>query len=245
MTTENANDRRHRHVLCAEAFRRGLCDDQGSSRRRAMETRNALHALRTTSASSALACSPWQRGELLYPLLCERAAEHQELFSRMDAQHVAVTSSLEAAQHAAKRFGETGSAADGRALAEACESLLETLDVHLSQEEDEVLPIAARVVSPAEWGALPAHALRSIPAREWAAIWACDRGDARRPARGDERRAASAGFRDVVRRRLRRLPRRDGGDPRERRPDAAHAMTQVELRRSSPRPTQNPPGQYQ
>ena len=97
--------------------------------------------------------------ELLYPLLAERAPEHRELLSRMDAQHVAVASSLEAARHAAKRFGASESVADGRALAAACESLLETLSPHLSEEEEEVLPIAARVISPPEWGALPAHAL--------------------------------------------------------------------------------------
>ena len=176
-----------------------------------------LHALRTTSASFSGSCTftTAARTSSCTHSFVSGLLNTRQLFSRMDAQHVAVTSSLEAAQHAAKRFGETGSAADGRALAEACESLLETLDVHLSQEEDEVLPIAARVVSPAEWGALPApRALAVSRHASVAAIWACDRGDARRPARGDERRAASAGFRDVVRRRLRRLPRRDGGDPR-------------------------------
>jgi hemerythrin-like domain-containing protein len=97
--------------------------------------------------------------ELLYPLLSARAPEHQELFSRMDAQHRAVTSSLETAQRAAERFGTTGSVSDGKALVAACESLLETLAPHLGEEEDEVLPIAARVISPEEWGALPGHAL--------------------------------------------------------------------------------------
>jgi len=70
-----------------------------------------------------------------------------------------VTLDLEKAQQAARRFGESGSAADARALAEACTSLLETLDEHLTEEEDEILPLAARYISPAEWGALPAHAL--------------------------------------------------------------------------------------
>ncbi len=96
--------------------------------------------------------------DILYPLLVARAPEHQELFSRMDSQHSAISSGLAAAQHAAERFGASGSVADGRALAEACASLLETLSVHLGQEEEEVLPITARVVSPAEWESLPRHA---------------------------------------------------------------------------------------
>ena len=46
-----------------------------------------------------------------------------ELFSRMDAQHVAVGASVEATERAAERFGTTGSVADGRALAAACDAL--------------------------------------------------------------------------------------------------------------------------
>jgi hypothetical protein len=97
--------------------------------------------------------------ELLYPLLRARVPEQRELFALMDAQHTALAPDLERAEHAARRFGETGSVADGQALAAACTSLLETLDVHLSQEEEEILPIVARHISTAEWGALPAHAL--------------------------------------------------------------------------------------
>ena len=171
MTTENTNLTDVRDMYSVhEAFRRGLHDAPGQ-----LAAAHDGDTERASRLADYLGELLWllhvhhgSEDELLYPLLCERAAEHQELFSRMDAQHVAVTSSLEAAQHAAKRFGETGSAADGRALAEACESLLETLDVHLSQEEDEVLPIAARVVSPAEWGALPAHALSQYPGKR---VW--------------------------------------------------------------------------
>ena len=97
--------------------------------------------------------------ELLYPLLSERAPEERELFSRMEAQHAGLVSSPQAAERAAERFGRSGSAVDGQALASACESLRESLVEHLDQEEKEVLPIAARCVSPPEWGALPAHAL--------------------------------------------------------------------------------------
>jgi hypothetical protein len=97
--------------------------------------------------------------ELLYPLLVERLPEHRELFLRMDSQHAAATASLEVAQRAAARFGTSGSAADGGGLADCCKSLLEVLADHLSQEEAEVLPLAAQVISPPEWGALPAHAL--------------------------------------------------------------------------------------
>jgi hemerythrin-like domain-containing protein len=97
--------------------------------------------------------------EILFPLLSRRAPEERELFSRMEAQHAALLSSLQAAESAAERFGRSGSAVDGQALAGACKSLREALVEHLDQEEKDVLPIAARCVSPPEWGALPAHAL--------------------------------------------------------------------------------------
>jgi hypothetical protein len=77
----------------------------------------------------------------------------------MEAQHAALISSLQTAEDAAERFGRSGSTVDGQALASACKSLREALVEHLDQEEKEVLPIAARCVSPPEWGALPAHAL--------------------------------------------------------------------------------------
>ena len=97
--------------------------------------------------------------ELLYPLLEERVPEHRELFERMESQHAEVISSLETATRAIEAFGTSGSAADGRQAADACESVLAATAGHLVEEEESVLPIAARVISPPEWGAMPQHAL--------------------------------------------------------------------------------------
>jgi hypothetical protein len=77
----------------------------------------------------------------------------------MEAQHVSVHTSLEAARIALKQFGVSGTLADGQAAAAACQALLAVTEGHLSEEEEKVLPIAARVISPPEWGAMPAHAL--------------------------------------------------------------------------------------
>jgi steroid delta-isomerase-like uncharacterized protein len=101
--------------------------------------------------------------ELLYPLLVARAPESQELFTRMDAQHVAVAASIERAQRAAEAFAKSGSTHDGEALAGACRSLLDEAAGHLTEEEVEVVPIASRTITPAEWGALPGHALSRYP----------------------------------------------------------------------------------
>lgn len=97
--------------------------------------------------------------ELLYPLLFERVPESKDLFSRMEGQHAAVTPLVASAEAAAEQFGKTGAGADGEALAAACNSLLVVLSEHLTEEENEVVPIASRVMTPQEWGALPAHAI--------------------------------------------------------------------------------------
>lgn len=106
--------------------------------------------------------------ELLYPLLIERAPENGATFSRMEAQHQAVAASIESAQAMAGQFGRTGSAQDGEALSAAIRSLSDMAKTHLAEEESEVLPIAARVVTEPEWGALPGHVLAQYPgSRLW------------------------------------------------------------------------------
>ncbi len=97
--------------------------------------------------------------ELLYPLLEERLPQHKELFSRMEAQHASVSTGVEQATRATERFGASGSAAEGREAADACESLLAPISEHLLDEEINVLKLASRVISPPEWAALPFHAL--------------------------------------------------------------------------------------
>jgi hypothetical protein len=97
--------------------------------------------------------------EILYPLLRERAPGQEALFSRMDAQHEEVTLSLDAAEDFAQRFGASGAIADGRALSEALTSLLSTIEGHFSEEEEGVLPVAARCVTPPEWASMPGHAM--------------------------------------------------------------------------------------
>jgi len=99
--------------------------------------------------------------ELLYPLLVERAPQETELWARMEEQHSSLESDLEAANEAAATYAKSGTAVDASALAHACETLLARLEVHLRQEEAEVLPIAARTITPEEWGQLPGHALGS------------------------------------------------------------------------------------
>jgi steroid delta-isomerase-like uncharacterized protein len=101
--------------------------------------------------------------ELMYPLLVERVPESRDLFTRMDAQHVAVAASVEYARQAAEAFAKSGSTGDAQALADACQSVLDEAAGHLTEEEADVVPIAARTMTPAEWGALPGHVLSQYP----------------------------------------------------------------------------------
>ncbi len=106
--------------------------------------------------------------ELLYPLLAERVPDGKETFSKMDAQHLAVSSSIETAGRAAEQFGSSAGLSDGQSAAGACEALLAVMAEHVTDEEEKVLPIAARVIAPPEWGAMPAHALSRYPGgRVW------------------------------------------------------------------------------
>ena len=123
-------------------------------------TLSALVALRATSATCFGSCTSITKAKTsccTHFSLCEP-------LSAKSSSRAWITNTVRfcrvsnRARRAAERFGESGSIADGQALADACESLLELLAPHLSEEEIEVLPVVARVISPAEWGALPEHA---------------------------------------------------------------------------------------
>ena len=92
--------------------------------------------------------------QLLVPVLKKRAPEQKSALSLIAAQHEAITSCLDTVTEAAARFATTGSAEAKTALANTCHALYEILDQHLSAEEQRLLPIAAEVMTPAEWGAM-------------------------------------------------------------------------------------------
>jgi hemerythrin-like domain-containing protein len=153
-----------------DAFRRAFGDasSQASSIKDGDTERAAQLADYLAEALWLLHAHHEAEDELLYPLLVERAPQLKDLFSRMETQHAAVGLRIQATQETAGRFGKSGSSNDAAALATACRSLFEEVAGHLTEEEAEVVPVAARTVTPEEWGALPAHALRSYSgARLW------------------------------------------------------------------------------
>jgi hypothetical protein len=98
---------------------------------------------------------------LVYPLLVQRVPEQSALWARMEEQHGSVESNVDAAKEATAAYGASASSADADALADACEALLARLEVHLGEEEDDVLPFVARAVTQEEYSQLPGHALMS------------------------------------------------------------------------------------
>jgi Spy/CpxP family protein refolding chaperone len=92
--------------------------------------------------------------ELLSPLLKRRAPQHNAAWALIAAQHHAVTSCLETAEETAQQFATAGSPDAKKALVNACRALYEILDEHFGVEEQQVLPVAAEVLTPAEWRAM-------------------------------------------------------------------------------------------
>ena len=100
--------------------------------------------------------------ELLWPKLRRRAPEHGELYERMEGQHAGIGDACDAAQAAVARYEVAPTPEHAQLLADRVTALMEELETHLSQEEREILPIAAVTMTQAEWGELPAHGARSF-----------------------------------------------------------------------------------
>ena len=92
--------------------------------------------------------------ELLAPKLKRRAPQNNAAWALITAQHHAVTSCLESVQESGERFATAGSPDAKKELISACRALYEVLDHHFSVEEQQVLPVAAEVLTATEWGTM-------------------------------------------------------------------------------------------
>ena len=104
--------------------------------------------------------------ELLWPLLLERAAPSAELVHRMEGQHHRVESLIDEMPDLLSRWTARADPSAGEDLAGTVDALRVVLLEHLDDEEAQILPIAARTVSPAEWAALGDHGVESMSRRE-------------------------------------------------------------------------------
>jgi hemerythrin-like domain-containing protein len=99
---------------------------------------------------------------LVFPLLVERDPEDRARIDEIAGQHHDVTSALDHAQEEVAAFGAAPSPATRQSAAAALTALDASLTPHLDQEEEFILPLAARYLSMEEWGALPGHGMATF-----------------------------------------------------------------------------------
>jgi len=101
--------------------------------------------------------------ELLWDTLEKRAPACALHVGLMRAQHQQTAVLLDALQADLPAWESSGAALDAAPVAEALDALRDLLLTHLGQEEAEILPTAATVMTQREWGALHEHGMASIP----------------------------------------------------------------------------------
>jgi hypothetical protein len=100
--------------------------------------------------------------ELLWPRLLERCAPDAALVRRMEAQHERVEHHTEQLHAALDRWEAEARPAVTEEVASTFDALRTALLEHLDEEEREILPLAARHVSPEEWAQLGQHGMSQI-----------------------------------------------------------------------------------
>ncbi|NJC68066.1 hemerythrin domain-containing protein [Planosporangium flavigriseum] len=109
---------------------------------------------------------------LLWPKLLDRVpAELAPIVQLMEQQHHQIHDTLEQTGAAMARWREHAAAADRDQLAESLERLYAGLTEHLAAEEEHILPLASRCLTPAEWGQLGEEGMESVPKNQRAMIF--------------------------------------------------------------------------
>lgn len=103
---------------------------------------------------------------LLWPRLQRRAPEQlAPTVELMEHQHQHIDSVVQALDEPLDRWIAYATAADRAVIAAGLADLHAALEEHLQAEERHVLPLAARLLTQAEWGEL-AEEVKTIPARK-------------------------------------------------------------------------------
>jgi hypothetical protein len=100
---------------------------------------------------------------LLYPKLIERVPEQAQMTEQVEHEHQVITTALDAASAACATWRERPSAETGEALAAALDHLNETVQPHLDDEEQKVVPLAAVTLTQQEWDAMGKAGISKIP----------------------------------------------------------------------------------
>ena len=100
--------------------------------------------------------------DLLYPKIVERCTEHSELLEQIDKEHALLHEPMAAARGSIAKWEGDPTPDTGAVVAALLDIVEGALRPHLRIEEDLVLPIASKHISPEEWGELPAHSMGSF-----------------------------------------------------------------------------------
>ena len=103
--------------------------------------------------------------ELLWPRLLQRTPAGTGLVERMQTQHHAISQILQRIDVALPMWQHAARARDADALATDIGELHALLEQHLDEEEQHVLPIVGRTISPAEWDELAERGFAAMPKR--------------------------------------------------------------------------------
>ena len=94
---------------------------------------------------------------LLWPKLLERDAPDSDLIHRMESQHHRVEQLIDQLSEALTRWEAEARPAVGEEVAATFDSFRVALLEHLDDEEQYILPIAARCITQEEWNSLGEH----------------------------------------------------------------------------------------
>jgi hemerythrin superfamily protein len=102
--------------------------------------------------------------ELLWPRLQERVHDEvEQTIEGMESQHAQIHQVCETLNSQVTGWATDPSSAHRDAVADTCDSALGLLEEHLSAEEREILPIAARTISQSEWDEIGERAMGALP----------------------------------------------------------------------------------
>ena len=171
MTTTTRTDRRpdvHEMVVVHRAFRREFpaaaamirSTPEGDTRRAKVVADHLRLGL------AGLHMHHTGEDVILWPLLLERGAPSTGLVETMQAQHHGVDARTEALIPALADWEAAPTAAKGRQLAGLVDEFTAALVEHLDLEEREILPLAARHLTVAEWNSLGQHGQESMSASQ-------------------------------------------------------------------------------
>ena len=116
-----------------------------------------------TDVTGALHHHHLAEDELLWPPLLSRAGLHAELAHRMRAQHSRLHELLQSTDATVARWRASAAAPERDELASLITQASAALDEHLTDEENEVLPLVEEHMTAAEWDAVTRRGQEAIP----------------------------------------------------------------------------------